>query len=190
MGHKVNQAANTSAIQTTYQQVFGRTVTPDELAAWQQALAHGESANAMRDTLAHSGEAAAHLGDLYGNVLGRAADAGGLAAYEDDLARGLSLSGVRDALAHSDEAKADIKADYQQVLGRDADTGGLASCQDDLAGGLSLSGVRDALVHSARQPTRFKPSSPRTWAGPRAATSWPATSRPRISPCRRAQPSP
>jgi hypothetical protein len=132
-----------------YQQVLGRNADSGGLAAYEDALAAGNTLANLRTMLAQSPEAQNDLNQLYLQVLGRDGDNGGLDTYTSLLAQGGSLAGVREILGHSGEAQNDIALIYQQVLGRAADNGGLATYEDTLDGGWSLAGVRSDIAHSA-----------------------------------------
>ena len=100
-------------------------------------MAQGETPDEVRSALAHSAEAAAGLGGLYGQVLGRAPDAAGLAGWEDKLAQGETLTEVRSDIAHSAESAGYVTAFYGDTLGVAPSATDLANCEGALANGQS-----------------------------------------------------
>ncbi len=108
------------AVGALYQQVLGRAADPGGLAANIAALVGGASLGQLRDSMAHSAEAAADIDSLYQQVLGRHADPSGLASNENALGNGASLGDLRNGLAHSAEAAAQVQAQYSALVNRPA----------------------------------------------------------------------
>lgn len=116
----------------------------------------------MRDErwdVAHSGEAAGAVGNLYQQVLGRSldaansADAASLSSYENRLGGTSTLSDVRSDLAHSGEASSALDSLYVQILGRGVDSTALTNRENAMGAGWALRDERWDIAQSGEAAT-------------------------------------